>query len=196
MNLPFAESAEQNQRVIFDAIQAYLKGEALEIGSGTGQHAVFFASLAPELYWQTSDLAGNLPGIRARVQASGLDNLAPPIELDVLGNWPGHSYDLVYTANSFHIMDATMVATCIEGIGRRLKPGGVFAVYGPFNYSGDYTSASNARFDQMLRARDPGSGIRDFEWITEMADQAGLDLLEDVEMPANNRTLIWQKRTL
>lgn len=196
MNLPYAESAEQNKAVIYNAIRAYLKGEALEIGSGTGQHAVFFASQSPEIYWQASDLAGNLPGIAARIEASGLDNLAPPIELDVLGNWPNQAYDLIYTANSFHIMDAGMVKACIDGIGLSLKAGGVFAVYGPFNYAGGYTSESNARFDQMLRTRDPGSGIRDFEWIAEIGAGAGLDLLEDVEMPANNRTLIWQKRTL
>jgi SAM-dependent methyltransferase len=180
MNLPFAESAEQNKDVIFDAIRPYLKGEVLEVGSGTGQHAVFCASQLPELYWQTSDLP----------------NLAPPIELDVLGSWPNRAYDMVYTANSFHIMDATMVAACIDGVGRCLGPGGVFAVYGPFSYGGAYTSESNARFDQMLRARDPGSGIRDFEWIAQLANDAGLELLEDVAMPANNRTLIWQKRTL
>ncbi len=196
MNLPYAESAEQNKAVIFDAIRPYLKGEVLEVGSGTGQHAVFCASQLPGLRWQTSDLAANLPGIAARIVASGLPNLAPPIELDVLGSWPSHAYDVVYTANSFHIMNAAMVAACIDGVGRCLRPGGVFAVYGPFNYDGAYTSDSNARFDQMLRARDPGSGIRDFEWIAQLANEAELELLEDVEMPVNNRTLIWQKRTL
>lgn len=195
MNLPFAESAEQNKAVIFDAIKAYLKGDVLEIGSGTGQHAVFFSSQLPRLAWQTSDLPANLPGIKARIDASGLPNLATPIELDVLGNWPQHLYDFVYTANSFHIMNSTMVAACIEGIGHCLKPGGVFAVYGPFNYGDAYTSESNARFDQMLKARDADSGIRNFEWIEELAGKVRLDLLEDVEMPANNRCLIWKKRT-
>ena len=195
MNLPFAESAEQNKAVIFDAIKAGLKGDVLEIGSGTGQHAVFCCSQLPQIVWQTSDLSANLPGIKARIEASGLPNLAAPIELDVLGSWPDRLYDFVYTANSFHIMNATMVAACLEGIGRCLKPGGMFAVYGPFNFGGAYTSESNARFDQMLKSRDPGSGIRDFEWIEELAGRARLDLFEDVEMPANNRCLIWKKRT-
>lgn len=195
MNLPFAESAEQNKAVIFDAIKAWLKGDVLEIGSGTGQHAVFFSSQLPQIIWQTSDLPANLPGIKARIEASGLPNLAAPIEFDVLGGWPERHYDFVYTANSFHIMNTTMVAACIEGIGRCLKPGGVFAVYGPFNYDGAYTSESNARFDQMLKSRDSESGIRNFEWIEELAGKVQLDLLEDVEMPANNRCLIWKKRT-
>ncbi len=196
MNRPYAESAEQNKQVIFDAIKSYLQGEVLEIGSGTGQHAVHFAAQLPDLRWQTSDLAANLPGIEAWIEESGLENLLPPIALDVNADWPDHRYDLVYTANTFHIMDETSVSRCVEGAGRCLKPGGVLAVYGPFNYGGRYTSESNARFDQMLRTRDPLSGIRDFDWIEQLAAAAGLDLLEDVEMPVNNRTLIWQKRTL
>lgn len=195
MNLPFAESAEQNKAAIFDAIKARLQGDVLEIGSGTGQHAVFFCSQLPHLNWQTSDLSANLAGIEARIEASGLPNLVAPIELDVLGSWPERLYDFIYTANSFHIMNTAMITACIEGSGRCLKPGGILALYGPFNYHGAYTSESNARFDQMLKSRDPESGIRNFEWIEELAGRVRLDLLEDVEMPANNRCLIWKKRT-
>ena len=196
MNLPFAESAEQNKFVIFDAIRPYMKGEALEIGSGTGQHAVFFAGQVPQMRLQTSELQSNLAGIEAWIEDSGLDNIAAPIVLDVLGKWPGDRYDLVYSANCFHIMNMAAVASCMKGVGTCLKPGGVFAVYGPFNYGGRYTSESNARFDQMLKARDSCSGIKDFEWIEDLASEAQLELMEDVEMPANNRTLIWKKRTL
>ena len=103
---------------------------------------------------------------------------------------------MVFTANTLHIMDETSVINCVDGVGRCLGPGGVFAVYGPFSYGGRHTSESNASFDRMLRARDPASGVRDFDWIEELADAAALDLLDDVEMPVNNRTLIWQKRTL
>ena len=195
MNLPHVEAAEQNKRAIFTAIEKYLQGEALEIGSGTGQHAVFFAELAPAVRWQTSDLESSLPGIEARIRAAGLDNLPPPMRLDVEGDWPGRQYDFVFTANSFHIMTLDMAAACIAGVGGCLKAGGVFAIYGPFNYGGRYTSDSNESFDQMLRLRDPASGLKDFDWISEQADRAGLDLLEDVEMPENNRTLVWQKRT-
>jgi SAM-dependent methyltransferase len=196
VNRPYAEAAEQNKQVILDAIRPWLRGEVLEIGSGTGQHAVYFASQAANISWQTSELETNLAGINSWIEDSDLDNLPAPIELDVMGTWPDHRYDFIYSANCFHIMAKEAVARCIEGIGECLKPGGVFAVYGPFNYHGDYTSESNARFDQMLRARDPDSGIRDFEWIAQIAGATGLELLEDVAMPANNRTLIWQKRTL
>jgi len=196
VNKPFAESAQQNQQVIFAAIRPYLRGDALEIGSGTGQHAVYFAARVPELRWQPSDLEPCLPGIEAWVEDSGLDNIAAPIALDVNADWPRGPYDLVYTANTFHIMDADSVANCISAAGCCLRAGGVLAVYGPFNYSGAYTSDSNARFDAMLRARDPASGIRDFEWLDQLAGAAGLDLNEDIAMPANNRSLIWKKRTL
>ncbi len=196
MNLRFADAADQNKQVIYEVLKPYLYGEALEIGSGTGQHAVFFAGQAPDIRWQTSDLASSLPAIEARIKDSGLQNLPPPITLDVLGRWPEHRYDLVYSANCFHIMDLKTVVKCVEGMGDCLKAKGVFVVYGPFNYAGAYTSGSNARFDAYLKIRDPASGIRDFEWLDELAGVAGLELLEDVAMPANNRSLIWQKRTL
>ncbi len=195
MNRPFAESAEQNKTVIFEALKLYLGGDVLEIGSGTGQHAVYFAGRMPGIRWQTSERAENLPGIESWIEGSGLGNLAPPIELDVDGKWPDLLFDLIYSANCLHIMGESSVAACIAGAGACLKPGGVFAVYGPFNYGGVFTSDSNASFDRMLRARDPASGIRDFEWVGALAAKAGLELLEDVAMPANNRSLIWQKGT-
>jgi cyclopropane fatty-acyl-phospholipid synthase-like methyltransferase len=195
MSLPFVEAAEQNKLAIHAVIEPWLQGEALEIGSGTGQHAVYFAARAPAMTWQTSDLEASLPGIAARIDAAGLANLPPPILLDVRGAWPARRYDFIFSANSFHIMDRDMVAACIAGVGECLKPGAVFAVYGPFNYGGAYTSDSNASFDRMLRLRDPSSGLKDFEWITQLAGAAGLELLEDAEMPHNNRTLVWKKRT-
>ncbi len=195
MSRPFAESAEQNKIVIFEALKPYLEGDVLEIGSGTGQHAVYFAGRMPAIRWQTSERVENLPGIESWIEDSGLGNLAPPIELDVDEKWPNQLFDLVYSSNCLHIMGKSSVVACIAGTGACLKPGGVFAVYGPFNYDDVYTSESNASFDRMLRARDPASGIRDFEWVDTLAAKAGLELLEDVAMPANNRSLIWQKGT-
>ncbi|MDH3634825.1 MAG: class I SAM-dependent methyltransferase [Gammaproteobacteria bacterium] len=196
MSLPFAEAAEQNKTVIFEAIKPYLTGDILEIGSGTGQHAVFFASQIPEIRWQTSELESSLPVIEAWIRDSKLENLPPPIELDVLGKWPEAQYDVIYSANCLHIMGEAAVEKTVEGAAARLKPDGVFAVYGPFNYAGNYTSESNARFDAFLKSRDSASGIRDFEWIDEMASRVNLELVQDVDMPANNRCLIWKKRTL
>ncbi|MCP4983593.1 MAG: DUF938 domain-containing protein [Gammaproteobacteria bacterium] len=193
---PFAEAAEQNRQVIFDVIKPYLKGDVLEIGSGTGQHAVYFAAQVAELRWQCTDLAQSLPGIEAWIEESGLANLCPSLLLDVEEEWPDCQYDLIYSANCLHIMSAAAVISCIKGVANCLKPGGVFIVYGPFNYGGQYTAESNARFDQFLKSRDPASGIRDFEWLDELAINAGLELLNDVSMPANNHVLVWQKRTL
>ena len=196
MNLPFAGAAEQNKAVILQAIRSYLRGKVLEIGSGTGQHAVYFAGLLPKLHWQTSDLEPNLNGIRAWIDDAALDNLPPPLLLDALGAWPEREFDTIYSANSFHIMNNTAVAACIEGCGNCLSAGGHLIVYGPFNYAGEFTSTSNARFDAMLKANDPGSGIKDFEWLDSLAQSAGMKLAADIEMPANNRSLIWKKRTL
>ena len=173
-----------------------MRGEVLEIGSGTGQHAVFFAKQVAQVCWQTSDLEPNLPGIKAWIADSGLSNLPAPIALDVMDDWPDRQFDMVYSANCFHIMDKSAVAKCIERVGTCLRPDGVLVVYGPFNYAGNFTSPSNARFDAYLKTRDPNSGIKDFEWLDNLAKEEGLQLVDDVAMPANNRSLVWQKRTL
>ncbi len=196
MSKPFAASAEENKAVIYAAIEPYLAGDVLEVGSGTGQHAVYFAGRAPEVRWQPSELAANLPGIRSWIDEAGLPNVLSPIELDVRSAWPRDSYDFVFSANTFHIMDISAVAATIAGAGRILRDAGHFAVYGPFNYGGRYTSDSNARFDARLKAQDPAMGIRDFDWLDQLARTAGMTLAADIEMPVNNRTLVWQKRTL
>jgi Protein of unknown function (DUF938) len=159
----------------------------LEIGSGTGQHAAYFAPELPHLIWQASDVAENLPGIREWVSDPA------PIELDVDGTWPKLDPDAVYSANTCHIMSWPQVEHMFQGIGkiRSLK---TLCLYGPFNYGGKHTSESNARFDAMLRGRDPASGLRDFEKIQALAEAAGLTLQEDNAMPANNRLLVLQRR--
>ncbi len=196
MNKPYAESCDQNKQVIFDTIRPYIKGDVLEIGSGTGQHAVFFAGQVTDVLWQTSERSENLAGILSWITDSGLKNLPPPIELDALGEWPDSQYDLIYSANCFHIMGADAVAASIAEAGRHLKPGAALAIYGPFNYNGEFTSVSNRSFDGFLKARDRQSGIKDFEWIDKLASEAGMDLMQDVSMPANNRTIIWQRPVL
>jgi len=195
VNRPFSESCEQNQADIFATIKPYLQGEILEIASGTGQHAVFFARMMPSIVWQTSDVGANLAGIRAWLEYADLENLLPPLELDVCGGWPVHRYDLIFTANSFHIMDEATVEKTFDGMPRCLESGGKVIAYGPFNYHGGFTSLSNAQFDGWLKQQNRGYGIRDFEWIDRLAKNTGLQLIDDVAMPVNNRILVWQYRT-
>ena len=159
----------------------------LEIGSGTGQHAAYFAAQLPHLAWQASDVAQHLPGIRQWVSNPA------PIELDVDKQWPSVAADAVFSANTCHIMSWPQVQRMFDGIGK-LPSLKTFCLYGPFSYSRSHTSESNARFDAMLRGRDPASGIRDFEAINALAETAGLVLQEDNAMPANNRLLVWRPR--
>jgi len=195
---PYSESCEQNRAPILEVLRIELAGRErlLEIGSGTGQHAVYFAPEFPELLWQTSDMADMHAGIHAWLAEQGCGNILPPLALDVCrDSWPRASYDAVFSANTAHIMDWKSVQCLFAGIGRVLQAGGVFCLYGPFNYAGAYTSESNARFDAWLKARDPHSGIRDFEALQGLAGMAGMKLKEDYGMPANNRTLVWSKHS-
>ena len=197
LNKPFSESCEQNKAVIFDAIESFLEPgmQVLEIGSGTGQHAVYFADKLPEIVWQTSDMRQNLVSIKSWIDDSGLCNLPEPIELDVSSQWMNQTYDLVFSANTWHIMNRDQVEQCILRCTQCLKAQGHLIVYGPFNYNGQYTSASNERFDGWLKSRDPQSGIKHFEWVNEIAERSDLHLVNDITMPANNRILIWQRET-
>jgi len=195
---PFAESCDQNRAPILEVLRSELadKTRLLEIGSGTGQHAVYFASEFPQLLWQTSDLAEMHSGIQAWLDEAALANVLPPLRLDVCADdWPQGDYDAVFSANTAHIMAWSQVECFIRGVGQVLQAGGVFCLYGPFNYNGHYTSESNARFDAWLKSRDPVSGVRDFEAVDELARAAGLVLKCDYEMPANNRTLVWSRRS-
>ncbi len=193
---PFAESSEQNKLPILAVLQqefAQLQS-VLEIGSGTGQHAVFFSAQLPYLQWHASDVADNLPGIRQWLSDYTGTNLHGPYVLDVTQpDWPLPQIDAVFSANTAHIMHWAMVQAMFAGVGRLLKPGGRFCLYGPFNYHGAFTSESNARFDVWLKERDPQSGVRDIDDLTKLADTARLHLVRDHAMPANNRTLVWEK---
>jgi SAM-dependent methyltransferase len=198
INKPFSESCEQNRDPILAVLREVFAdcGTVLEIGSGTGQHAVYFGAALPHLCWQTADVPIHHPGIRQWLDEAALPNVLPPIALDVnQASWRSGRYDAVFSANTLHIMSWPAVEHFFEGVGEVLAPGGVLAVYGPFNYSGAYTSESNARFDAWLKGRDPASGIRDFEAIEALARAQGMVLLQDIAMPANNRTLVWQKLT-
>lgn len=194
--LPFSEACERNKGPILTALTPAFGRvrQVLEIGAGTGQHAVYFARHLPHLRWQPTDRADWLDDLTARIEREGSANVLRPLELDVRQPaWPVTSVDAVYSANTLHIMSWPEVEAFFLGVGRVLQPGGVLAVYGPFRYRGDYTSASNAAFDLMLRDRDPASGIRDFELICEIADREGIAIEFDHSMPANNQLLVFTK---
>lgn len=196
-NKPYSESCDQNRKPIFSVIKPILADHKnlLEIGSGTGQHAVYFAPELPHLTWQPSDCRENLSGIKIWLAECEATNIQAPIELDVQqANWPDISVDAVYSANTLHIMHWPEVEAFYQGVGKVLESDGCLLVYGPFNYNRQYTSDSNARFDVWLKQRDPLSGIRHFEDLAVLAENAGLQLVEDFAMPANNRLLYWRKR--
>ena len=198
MNTHFAvsEAAERNKGPILEVLAREFANthRVLEIGSGTGQHAVFFASRLPHLSWQPSDTGEYLPELRERLRLQRLANLGLPIELDVRNHpWPVAAGDGVFSANTLHIMSWGSVQDFFRGVGNALTVSGVLCVYGPFRYGGRFTAQSNAAFDDYLRMRDPASGIRDFEAVNELAREHGLQLLADHPMPANNNLLVWLK---
>ncbi len=193
---PYSESAVRNQDFILPHLQTLFadRKRVFEIASGTGQHAVFFGSRLPHLTWQTSELPENHAGILAWLTEASLPNVLAPVALDVNDSpWPVANADAVFNANTVHIVSWPAVERMFAGIGRMLETNGILCLYGPFNYDGQYTSASNARFDEWLKARDRQSGIRDFAAIDQLAQAQGLTLIEDISMPANNRLLAWRK---
>jgi SAM-dependent methyltransferase len=195
---PFSQACENNKEPIRQVLAQYFDrpGEVLEIGSGTGQHSIYMAQHLPYLMWQPSDVTAQLPVIRAwcdTLEHHVLSHLLPPLALDVNQPWPQQQYDYIFTANTLHIVSWEEVQKILQGVDQHLKHGGRFCVYGPFNYEGKFTSVSNERFEQCLKSRDTASGIRDFEALQVYADRLGWRLLDDIEMPANNRCLVWQK---
>jgi cyclopropane fatty-acyl-phospholipid synthase-like methyltransferase len=193
---PFSESCVQNREPILAVLRVVFadRSHVLEIGSGTGQHAVYFGAELLHLRWQTADVTPHHAGVRLWLAEAALPNVLPPLALDVNQTaWHSGRYDAVFSANTLHIMSWPEVEQFFAGVGEVLEPGGVLAVYGPFNYNGAFTSDSNARFDAWLKARDPASGVRDFEAVDALARAQGLILQQDFEMPANNRTLVWRK---
>lgn len=198
MNKPYAEACDRNRAPILSVIEPLFADckSVLEIGSGTGQHAVFFAAKMPHLVWQTSDVKENHADIKAWLHDAELSNVGAPVLLDVKQkNWPDINVDAVFTANTVHIMHQDGVEAMFAGAGKLLPQQGKFVLYGPFNYRNQYTSESNARFDMWLKARDPQSGIRNFDDLDTLANAAGMIFRQDYDMPANNRILYWQKRS-
>lgn len=200
MSKPFSPACERNQ----DAILAVLRDRfadrrrVLEVGSGTGQHAVHFARALPQLVWQTSDITENMSGIGEWLAEAGLPNTPAPLRFDVNGALPdgppAARYDAVFTANTLHIMGWPEVERLFAALPNLMAPDALLVVYGPFNEGGRFTSPSNAAFDASLRADHPQRGIRDIEAVDALATAAGLRRVEDRAMPANNRCVTWQRR--
>ena len=194
---PYSQAAEENKTVVLPVLEPRLKGvdQVLEIGSGTAEQIVYFAAQHPEVRWQASDLAANIPHIQARIADAALANLPDPVILDVSGDaWSSPPLQFVYTSNTLHIMSWQAVACLLRGCAERLVAGGHLCVYGPFILDGAPLCDSNIAFDQHLRERDPLSGIRDTAAMREVAEPLGLLLQEQIAMPHNNHVLIWQKR--
>ncbi|MEX1196490.1 MAG: DUF938 domain-containing protein [Pseudohongiellaceae bacterium] len=209
MELPWSQACENNKRPILEVLLRHFgpreahpalpdqcRARVLEVGGGTGQHAAFFAASMPWLYWQSSDVASNAASLALRLGQSGLDNLPAPLTLDALDpQWDAAAADYLFSANTLHIMSEEAVRGFFRRLPDVLKEDAIVCIYGPFRYGDEFSSDSNASFDQWLRQRDPRSGIRDAAFVDELAEKAGLELIEDNAMPANNQLRIWRQRS-
>tara|TARA_R110002110_G_scaffold383245_2_gene594578 strand:+ start:13168 stop:13761 length:594 start_codon:yes stop_codon:yes gene_type:complete len=196
MNKPFSPACERNQKVILDVLQNEFKNSQhiLEVGSGTGQHAVYFAEHLSHLVWHTSDREMNHAGINLWLDEAKLKNIARPITLDVnKDNIKHNMFDAMFTANTFHIMSWSEVCFCIQKVGDALLEQGLFLIYGPFNFEGQFTSVSNQNFDVNLKLSDPEMGIRNFEDIQAQCEAVNLVYQKKYLMPANNMILVFKK---
>lgn len=193
---PNAPATERNRESILDVLRNEFENvqSVLEIGSGTGQHAVFFARELAWLNWQTSDREQNHDGINAWLRGASLANVAAPLSLDVekVDEIPG-DYDAVFSANTAHIMNFDAVKCMFTIVGRCLASNGCFCLYGPFRVAGNFTSESNAAFDMSLKSQDPRMGIRDLESLHKLAGDNGLAHDKSYAMPANNMLIVWRK---
>lgn len=192
MSKAFSPSCERNQHPILEQLSVYFRNSqrVLEIGSGTGQHAVHFAKHLSHLNWHTSDMVDNHDSICAWMDEANLSNLFPPIEFHFGKNdWPALDVDAIFTANTTHIMQVNEAELMMQTVATKLKKGGIFCQYGPMNREGQYTSASNRDFDQQLQQNGYG-GIRDVEELIQWAQ--GMELIEQIPMPANNVLLVWE----
>ena len=211
---PYSPACDRNRDPILSVLQTVFADcrRVLEIGSGTGQHAVHFAKAMPQLVWQTADVQANLAGIQLWLDEAGLANTPPPLTFDCdaefdcdvkfdgnaevacdapLNHLPPHRFDAVFSANTLHIMSWRQVQILFERLPHLLAANAQVAIYGPFNRNGQFTSDSNRAFDASLRRADPLRGIRDLEAVQQLAQHAGLRQVADIEMPSNNACLIW-----
>jgi SAM-dependent methyltransferase len=197
-----AAAYHRNHQPIWGMLQPFLagkSGDVVEVGSGTGQHVVHFARHTPDIIWWPSDLnEQHLKSINAWRAHSGLANIRPPLRIDLSdpawcpelhdGRGPGKLL-AVFCANVIHIAPWRVAEGLFEGAGRYLRADGRLFLYGPFKRDGRHSAISNAVFDSSLRENNPEWGVRDIADIDKLAANAGLVLIETVEMPANNLLL-------
>lgn len=197
MEKPYSAACERNKDAILEVLQKHIvhsDRRLLEVGSGTGQHAVYLAPFFPHLEWFPTDLSSNLPGINKWINEARVPNIQKPVRLDVSkDDFPKLKFDVVFTANTFHIMHWKDCKSFMKLLGNRLRENSRAIFYGPFKYSGEFTTPSNADFDLTLKSKDPLSGIRAFEDVNNNMLKNGFELVEDYEMPANNRMLVYNR---
>lgn len=187
---------ERNKGPILEQLRAVLpaQGTVLEIASGTGQHVVHFAAALPQLHWQPTDLdPDNLASIAAWRDHVALPNISVPLALDVTAPWPVDSADALLNSNLIHIAPWEVTEALFRGAATVLRPRSVAVLYGPYKRDGVHTAPSNASFDQSLRERNPSWGVRDLADVVAVADEAGFELEDVVEMPANNLLCVYRK---
>lgn len=192
--LPFSQACENNKGPILAILKdafAHCR-RVLEVGSGTGQHAVHFAANLPHIIWQTSDQPDYHDGVRQWMHAYPSENLLPPLSLTVgRDTLPFADFDGVYSANTAHIMQQAEIAEMMQSLSDNLPGGGVFCQYGPFTDNGAFSSDSNREFHQSLLEKGYG-GYRDIQALQHWAP--ALKLVKIHTMPANNLLLQWEKK--
>jgi cyclopropane fatty-acyl-phospholipid synthase-like methyltransferase len=190
----FSPAADNNKDNILQALRPYLSGDlsVLEIGSGSGQHALHLAQALPNVTWQPTDRGTGFPDLVDNIAAYGGDNISPPVLLDLADDiWPVKRVDRIYSANVLHIIPEVLGERLLRNASKVLSERGFLLLYGPLKYEGNFTTPSNAQFDQWLKARNPESGVRDFEWVEHLTSQTGLHLTADLAMPAHNQLLVF-----
>jgi SAM-dependent methyltransferase len=193
----YSPAAEKNKAPILEALRARLAPTArvLEVGSGSGQHALHFTEALPELRWQPTEHPAVMSALEANLGAAGKEAILPPLALDLAADsWPTGPFDAVYAANVMHIVSVPLGEALIRGAASVLGEGGQLLLYGPYRFAGAFTTESNAEFDQWLKARDPASGVRDFEAVAAAAEAVGLVLADNRAMPSNNQLLCFRRK--
>ena len=189
-------ASDRNKQPIADILEIYLKRSTrlLEIGSGSGQHAIYLGGEFPSVQWVTSEVKANLKDLTSELKAAKIKNVHGPERL-VVGkdDFPKGKFDYAYTANTLHIMSWKECKGFFKLLGKRLREGSMVFIYGPFNYDGKFTSESNEKFNQWLKDKNESSGIRNFEDVKSNMEKAGFQIVNDHEMPANNRLLVFER---